>query len=240
MVASVLTKSAPPGERRGWHAHRAAALTFVTNGSMTEEISHGAVHCKRFSLQFKPARMRHTTTIGISGGDLLVVNLPGRRALPGGAGVLEGGVAQALGIGLENARSGELEAAVTRVLQWWPADTRADVPDWLLEARSLLTNGDWPDVARRPLAGLAERLGRHPVYVARAFRRAFGLSVAAYQRRWRLDRAATRVLTTDQSFAHLAADCGYADQSHMAHDFRRVIGQSASQLRASATRLAAR
>ena len=239
MFTSVLTKSIAPSERRGWHAHRAAALTFVASGSMTEEIPDGAVHCARFSLQFKPARMRHTTTIGIAGGDLLVVNLASETELPAEASVLEGGVAQALGIGLERAED-EIEAAVGRVFRWWPPTSCADVPDWLLEARTLLTGDDRSAFERRPLAGLADRIGRHPVYVARAFRRAFGLSVAAYQRRLRLDQAATRVLATDQSLADLAVDCGYTDQSHMANDFRRIIGQSASQLRASATRYGAR
>lgn len=233
MPITTLTKSLGANDRRGWHDHPEAALTFVMGGSMTEEVPAGTLHAARFSLQFKPARMRHTTTIGITGGDLLVVNLPDRPGLPARTDVLDGGVAKALGIGLDDTRRDELEAVVARILNWWPSAPRDDVPDWLLEAHELLATGGFE---RRPLAHLARRVGRHPVYLARAFRRSFGLSVATCQRRLRLDRAAHRVLATDQGLADLAADCGYADQSHLAHDFRRVIGASASQLRETADR----
>ncbi|HYP73067.1 MAG TPA: helix-turn-helix transcriptional regulator, partial [Microbacterium sp.] len=62
--------------------------------------------------------------------------------------------------------------------------------------------------------------------------RTVGLSPAAMIRRRRLQEAAQRVREdTDASLADIAAELGYADQAHLANDFRTVLGFSASQYR---------
>lgn len=62
--------------------------------------------------------------------------------------------------------------------------------------------------------------------------RTVGLSPAAMIRRRRLQEAAQRVReATDASLADIAAELGYADQAHLANDFRTVLGLSASEYR---------
>jgi AraC family transcriptional regulator len=71
------------------------------------------------------------------------------------------------------------------------------------------------------LAAIAER---HPVYLARAFRAATGLSVGGYRRTRRLIRACIELRTGRVPLSALAADQGYADQAHMTRELRRFLG----------------
>jgi AraC-like DNA-binding protein len=65
--------------------------------------------------------------------------------------------------------------------------------------------------------------------------RAVGLPPAAIIRRRRLQEAAQRIREDPTvTLASVAAEIGYADQGHLARDFRAVLGLTASQYRAAA------
>jgi AraC family transcriptional regulator len=81
-------------------------------------------------------------------------------------------------------------------------------------------NGD----AVLSIASVARDVGVHPVHLARAFRRFFGCTPAAYVRRVRVERAALMVRSTPMALAEIAAMCGFVDQSHMSRAFVRDIG----------------
>jgi len=70
----------------------------------------------------------------------------------------------------------------------------------------------------------------HPVHLAAAFRRHFGCTPGAYLRRARVERAAA-MLKRRLSLAEVALRCGFADQSHMTHAFRRTLGVTPGMLR---------
>ena len=61
--------------------------------------------------------------------------------------------------------------------------------------------------------------------VVRAFHYDFGLPPHAYHLRVRL-AAACELLTRGVAIARVANECGFADQSHMARHFKRVLGVS--------------
>lgn len=69
------------------------------------------------------------------------------------------------------------------------------------------------------LSDLAEAAGVHPVSLARAFRRHYGISPGQLQRRAQLNRAA-QCLRAGQSIAEVAMQLGFADQSHFTRLFR--------------------
>jgi AraC family transcriptional regulator len=69
------------------------------------------------------------------------------------------------------------------------------------------------------LAELAASAGVHPVSLSRAFRRRYGVSPGQLQRRALLNRAARR-LREGQAIADVAAQLGFADQSHFTRLFR--------------------
>lgn len=63
---------------------------------------------------------------------------------------------------------------------------------------------------------------------ARAFERAFvqeyGLSPQQYLKRLRLQNACRLLVETRESIAAIAQHCGFADQSHLTREFRRITG----------------
>lgn len=100
---------------------------------------------------------------------------------------------------------------------------------WLSRAHERLCD----DAGNVPgIAVLAHEAGLHPVYFARAFRRAFGCSPGDYLRRRRVELAISAVCDGRQPLAEIALACGYVDQSHMTHALRRNIGMTPSALRA--------
>lgn len=113
----------------------------------------------------------------------------------------------------------ELAASVARV-----ADDRRP-PRWLSIAREMLRDGT-PSIGE-----VAAECGVHPVHLARTFRRFFGCSPGAYLRRTRVERAASLLRKPRLSLADIALRCGFADQSHMTHAFRAILGVTPSTLR---------
>jgi AraC family transcriptional regulator len=101
-------------------------------------------------------------------------------------------------------------------------------PRWLQHAQEQLDAQ-----LREPcsLRGLAKEAGVHPVHFAATFRRVHGCSVGEYQRRRRFQRARTQLADRELPLAQIAADAGFADQSHLTRTFKRLTGLTPSQYR---------
>jgi len=123
----------------------------------------------------------------------------------------------------------ELLAATTRETR--TERTHARPPAWLRAAAERLR----ARLAERiGLSELAETVGVHPAYLARAFRAHYGLSVGEYGRRLRLAWAAAELARGDKPLAEIAADAGFADQSHFTRVFRRHVGTTPARYREQA------
>ncbi|GAB3456606.1 AraC family transcriptional regulator [Actinophytocola sediminis] len=85
------------------------------------------------------------------------------------------------------------------------------------------------------LRELAELLHLAPGYLVRLFKGATGLPPMAYLSRLRVELAATRLLHTDHSIAHIARSVGWPDQNYFARRFKVHYGLSASGYRARFT-----
>jgi AraC family transcriptional regulator len=99
-------------------------------------------------------------------------------------------------------------------------------PAWLREARDAILASP----TRLSLNQLSTIVGRHPMHLAREFRRYYGTSVATYARKLRLERAAERMRARD-SLSEIALACGFASQAHMTREFRRVFDVTPSEYR---------
>jgi AraC family transcriptional regulator len=106
------------------------------------------------------------------------------------------------------------------------SDQRA--ADWLRTIREIL-HDRVPEVVS--LHELGDAVGRHPSHVARAFRRAHGVTVAQYVRALRLEWAAAELAASDASVARIANDAGFADQSHFTRAFRHSHGVTPGRYR---------
>jgi len=106
--------------------------------------------------------------------------------------------------------------------------TEDPAPEWVWRAREVIG-----DLAARPgleVRDVAASVGVHPVVLARRYRRHFGQTPGAAIRQMRADRASERV-GRGGDLASVAADAGYADQSHMTREFLTIFGMTPGQYR---------
>lgn len=99
-------------------------------------------------------------------------------------------------------------------------------------ARALLASAPG---RRWRLAELAALAHCSPFHLSRQFRRLTGTSIARWLLRLRLAIALERLADGEQDLAGLAADLGFASQSHLGTRFRTAFGASPGSVRAALT-----
>ena len=100
-------------------------------------------------------------------------------------------------------------------------------PRWIVAVREALRDA----TAEPPsLAALGAMVNKHPVHVAREFRRQFGMSIGEFRRRHRLKRA-VELLQSRIPLTEIAFTCGFASQSHFCRAFKATYGVTPSQYR---------
>jgi AraC-like DNA-binding protein len=97
------------------------------------------------------------------------------------------------------------------------------------QVRDLLEDRVAENIRLDELARVAEISRFHLI---RLFRRRYGVTPFAYQRNLRVERARA-ALRCGESLAQIAADLGFADQSHLGRAFRQVMGATPGQYRQS-------
>ncbi len=81
------------------------------------------------------------------------------------------------------------------------------------------------------LEALAETHGMNPWTLTRAFRRAYGMSPLLFRLNARIERALQLIAEGASSLSAVAAQAGFADQSHLSHVVKRMIGRTPAALR---------
>jgi AraC family transcriptional regulator len=117
-------------------------------------------------------------------------------------------------------------AITERVSEFVSEHTRA--PAWLRVARDLIHDHCAEGAC---IADIASACDVHPVYLARVFRKFFRCSPGEYLRRCRIERATALLARTATPLSVVAAQCGYADQSHLNATFRRAFGSTPAEYR---------
>lgn len=107
-------------------------------------------------------------------------------------------------------------------------------PRWLGSAEELLRAQIGVSVG---LSELAAAVGVNAAHLARVFRARYGMSVGEYGRRLRLDWAAGEIARDDKPIAEIAAEAGFADQSHFTRLFGRHVGMTPARFREEARRV---
>jgi AraC family transcriptional regulator len=106
-----------------------------------------------------------------------------------------------------------------------------EVAGWLRAARDLV-HERYAEPLR--LDVVAAEVGVEPDRLARAFHRAYRAPLAAYVRRLRIQAAAERLVRDPEaSIATIAADVGFADQSHLTRRFVALMGTTPARYRAA-------
>jgi AraC family transcriptional regulator len=84
------------------------------------------------------------------------------------------------------------------------------------------------------LQDVAEIAGLSVSHFKVLFRRSVGMPAHRYLIQRRIERAASLLRSTTMAIDHVAAEAGFAHQSHLAMHMRRILGQSPAELRNSA------
>lgn len=220
------------------HEHEDGHFIVVLEGRYRSSARGAATLLGPGDVLWNPPGTRHVDTFAGAGGRFLALSVKAGRAQA--LGLADGGARQLLGAPRQGALNlavqpmsldlgGLLDAEdacrrlclLTRAVPGRgeaPVHGGADArePTWLRLCMEQLV-----DECEQPLrlAALAGSAGVHPVSLARAFRRHYGISPGQLQRRAQLNRAA-QCLREGQSIAKVAAQLGFADQSHFTRLFR--------------------
>lgn len=84
---------------------------------------------------------------------------------------------------------------------------------------------------RLTLERIARAAGVHPVHLCRAFPQRFGVTLGAYLRGLRVDDAARQLVATERPIADIALGSGFASQSHLTRELKRLLGTTPASYR---------
>jgi AraC family transcriptional regulator len=100
---------------------------------------------------------------------------------------------------------------------------RPGVPAWLRLARDYLhENLDAPG----SLDDMAREVGRHPVHLAREFKRHYGETIGNYQRQLRAAHAAELLARSAMPLTDVALECGFASHANLCRTFKAAYGMT--------------
>ena len=77
---------------------------------------------------------------------------------------------------------------------------------------------------------LAEKLGLHPAWLARAYRLAVGEGLQDTLRRRRVEHACELIRSGKMPLVEVSVDAGFCDQAHMNRCFQKVIGRTPKEV----------
>ncbi len=222
--ARVVAVRHAPGLTIHRHAHDTAKLVVLVEGGATERIGLELVDHARYELVARAPFCSHENQYHAGGARSILVEL---ERVP--AGMLAPEAARVHGRRLAAAfrmSRGELRRAIAGAIDAFvPART---TPSWLEHARELLHA---QLTAPPSLDELAAIVGVHPVHLAQAFRRRWHVTPLGYVRAHRVFRAVERI-AHGVPLGRVAAETGFADQSHMTRAIRRARQASPGALRA--------
>lgn len=235
-----------PGEIQARHAHETASLTLLLSGDVEEKVGRQLERSQALSIVAKPAGVEHENWIGSTGLCVLQVELDPRADLlashPDGPmaewrwyhpSLASGPFLALLDAVRRDATGQSLGMAVTDVLGSLGPQSRSrrepHPPLWLRQVRDEL---DATFARPTPVEALATCAGVHPVYLARAFRRHFGMSITEHVRMRRISEASARLRRREPTIASVAQATGFSDQAHLARVFKKATGLTPSAFRA--------
>lgn len=209
----------PPREQVYRHLHNSPFAAVVLTGGYVETGDTGRHLVEPGDVLFHQAFESHSHMIGQVGAEVLVVEMS--EAPP-----------------ISRGRVADVDA----VVRLWENDP--DIASSELLARTIPHDPqplDWPDILARDLrcdpstdlTRWAEAHAMHPGSISRGFRQVYSVTPAHYRLIQRTLRALSILPAADGTLAAVAADSGFADQSHMTRAIRRVTDRSALQIRRS-------
>jgi AraC family transcriptional regulator len=221
------------------HCHEEGGLSLVVAGELEEVTSVMRYRAAAGSLVVKPPQCWHANRYGPRGACVVQVLTAEGRA-PWDDAACEHRWSESLRLtrlmlALVADRPGASETAEMEL--WDVLDAvqplrfehrRSPRPRWWPNAVDLLDECTTRSIS---VAAVADRVGVHPVYLARVCRRQLGCTVQQYVRQRRVLAAWRSWDRGERSLAAIALEVGFADQSHMTRAFVELLGVSPGRLR---------
>jgi len=233
------------------HTHEEAHFLFVINGlyiTSARNVNH--LSASR-TLIFNPSGTTHRDRFHPKGGRFLTVSLkPETLSCPDGSMNLpdrplgfSGGEASWLGAKLYREFKSEDEVspivmtglALELVGHTLRSGAKLDgfPPLWLQEARELVHDRFNETMT---VSEIAHTVGVHPVYLVRAFRKHYQITIGEYFRKLRVEFACRQLSGTATPLSQVATAAGFYDQSHFTRTFRRLTGMTPTEYRVASRR----
>lgn len=223
-----------------WHAHDETYVTFVLRGAYRERLRGATRDCASRTAVVHPAGERHADEFTRSGLCLNVQpesawlrSIAGRGAVVDAPAMVSAPLIAAR-LHRELDRRDALSPMVIEGLMlelFAETGRRAGdgrrIPAWLRSVRETIASRF---AERLTIASLAAGVNVHPTHLARAFRQHYGCTIGELQRELRVDYARRRIAAGD-ALSNVAADAGFADQSHLTRTFRAVTGLTPGAVR---------
>jgi AraC-like DNA-binding protein len=206
----------------GRHVHEEAYAALVLAGGYEEAGDHGRFQVNAGAVVFHGQFEAHLDRFSETGAVVLNLRLPiGCSYTPGIARVAD---ADAVARAAERSCSDAIDLLFSAAIREMPRP--ADWPDEL--AATLMKN---PSLK---LSEWGEKNGIAPWTVSRGFALVFGVSPEAFRARTRARRALNVIRDTQAPLATIAAELGFADQSHMTRSIKQLTGVGPQTWRSAA------
>jgi len=239
----------PAGLKMAAHSHDPAYFSLVLRGAYTEMCGKVTRTCGPSVLVFHPPDQSHAVSFHDKEVGIFRVEIRSEwlarlhtatTALMNSSRDFQGGPTHALAMRLyrEFQREDEFSAlAVEGLMLEIIAEASRSAsqsperkkPRWLHQVREILHSGC---PVSPTVTSLAEAVGLHPIYLARAFRKHYGCTVGEYVRRLRIEAACKEISVSQKSLSEIAVASGFYDQSHFSNAFKRYMGVTPAQYRA--------
>jgi AraC family transcriptional regulator len=231
------------------HTHKASFYHLVLDGSCEESSPHGRIFYQPFSCAFTHSDSKHDGRIHggrarlftVEIGDAWIKELREMRPEPETVSDCRGGELTCHGIELyREYRKGPTACALTVDSLIWEvlaAAARFQVresgaPRWWSRMLDRVHSDFQRDLR---ISELAREADVHPVYLARVFRRRYRQTPGEYVQRLRVRFASEWLSLSDDGIAGIAAEAGFADQSHLTRIFKRYARMSPGEFRQAFT-----
>jgi AraC family transcriptional regulator len=224
------------------HTHENASFVFVLSGAYLSSADGAAPVSVSPTLIFNPAGTVHRDSFVLADGRFLAVSISDHSlrvaldwaVLPTAAAALTSGTGfnTALQFAQQCAAPGPASISTMEAMCWellstvsgvclWPNKHQTSLPSWIGRARELLHDRCSDSLQ---ITEIAQHLGVHPVYFARAFRQVFRCTPGEYRTRCRLRDALALMNNASIPLSEIALNAGFFDQSHFSTAFRKHFG----------------
>ena len=238
----------PADLRLELHEHDRSSLIVMLAGRMDDELSGRMRACPPSTVLVEPAAARHANRFGPAGGRVLVVQpAPDLGAMPRSVAALfsdvHHGSAPAvarLGWRISDElrepddltpmlASGLAQEMIAFVCRAGETRRREEArPRWLSTVEDLVHDSFAGPISAEVLAA---SVGVHPVHLGRTFKRYNGMALGEWIRGLRLEDALVRLSRSETPIADVAAESGFADQSHLSRVMQRRLGVAPAEYR---------